>query len=121
MVLVLLDADDQPQVRVLPITHSAPIVADDALEIPPTTKARLGLDSDRSWVVLTEANDFSWPGPDLLGVLPPGFFRPGPDLRPLPGKGPDSVVFGVLPPGFFRILRERLGLWRRRAIVARSE
>ncbi len=106
MVLVLLDADDQPQVRVLPITHSAPIVADDALEIPPTTKARLGLDSDRSWVVLTEANDFSWPGPDL---------------RPLPGKGPDSVVFGVLPPGFFRILRERLGLRRRRAIVARSE
>ena len=106
VVLVLLDADDQPQVRVLPITHSAPAVAEDALEIPPKTKARLRLDSDRSWVVLTEANDFSWPGPDL---------------RPLPGKGPDSVVFGVLPPGFFRILRERLALRRRHAIVARSE
>ena len=63
MVLVLLDADDQPQVRVLPITQAAPAVADDALEIPPATKARLGLDSERSWVVLTEANDFRWPVP----------------------------------------------------------
>ena len=63
VVLVLLDADDPPQVRVLPITQAAPAVADDALEIPPATKARLGLDSERSWVVLTEANDFRWPVP----------------------------------------------------------
>src|ERR1700739_4639183 len=47
----------------------------DALEIPTPTKDRLGLDSDRSWVVLTEANDFIWPGPDL---------------RPLSGRDPSS-------------------------------
>ena len=106
VVLVLLDADDQPMVRVLPITHSAPAVVADALEIPPVTKARLGLDSERSWVVLTEANDFSWPGPDL---------------RPLPGRGPESVAFGVLPPGFFRMLRERLAARRWHVIVGRTD
>lgn len=70
VVLVVLDGNDQPQVRVLPITHAAPAVAADALEIPPTTKARLGLDGERSWIVLTEANDFGWPGPTCARCRP---------------------------------------------------
>ena len=37
-----------------------------AVEIPLATKMRLGLDDDRSWIILTEANRFTWPGPDLL-------------------------------------------------------
>jgi len=36
-----------------------------AVEISHETKRRLGLDDDRSWIVLTEANRFAWPGPDL--------------------------------------------------------
>ena len=32
------------------------------------TKARLGLDEARSWIVLTESNRFAWPGPDLRAV-----------------------------------------------------
>jgi hypothetical protein len=43
---------------VLPITHSAPPDPADAIEIPAETKNRLGLDTDRSWVVITEANQF---------------------------------------------------------------
>jgi hypothetical protein len=79
-------------VYVLPITHSPPANPDDAIEIPSVTKARLKLDSERSWVVLTEANAFGWPGPDL---------------RFTPGAGPESVVYGLLPPAFFRSVRTR--------------
>ena len=49
-------------VTVVPITHSPPTDEGDAVEIPPALKAHLGLGS---WIVVTETNDFLWPGPDL--------------------------------------------------------
>lgn len=64
---------------VLPITHSPPRVEDLAVELPPATKQRLGLDDARSWIVTRELNRFTWPGPDIrpdsdgeavLGILP---------------------------------------------------
>jgi hypothetical protein len=109
IVLVLLREGEHPIVRVLPVTHTPPTDPADALEIPQATKRRLGLDWDRSWVVLTEANDFVWPGPDL---------------RPAASGDPQSVVYGVLPPGFMRVLRERLlQRWRekRMAVTRRTE
>jgi hypothetical protein len=93
IVLVVLREANHPIVRVLPVTHTPPSNAADALEIPAATKQRLGLDSERSWVVLNEANDFIWPGPDL---------------RPVPGRDLSTVAYGFLPPGFMRVLRERL-------------
>lgn len=93
IVLVLLREGDHPIVRVLPITHSAPKDFRDALEIPEVTKRRLGLDSERSWVVLTEANDFIWPGPDL---------------RPAMRGDPSSVAYGFLPPKFMEAIKTRL-------------
>jgi hypothetical protein len=58
------------------------------------------LDIERSRVVLTEANDFIWPGPDL---------------RPVPGGDPGTVAYGFLPPGFMLALRERVDRrWRER-------
>lgn len=99
VILVLLrEGEEYPIVRVLPITHAPFADSADALEIPTLTKERLGLDSERSWVVLTEANDFIWPGPDL---------------RPVPGGDPGTVAYGFLPPGFMRILREHLEQRRR--------
>ncbi len=80
-------------VRVLPITRSPPTDPRDALEIPLPTKRRLGLDSERSWVVLSEANEFLWPGPDL---------------RFAQGGGPESAVYGKLPETFMRDVRDRL-------------
>lgn len=75
---------------VVPITHTPPTDLTAAMELPLTIKAHLGLDDERSWVVVSETNDFLWPGPDL---------------RPIePGRS----VYGVLPPRFFRRLRERL-------------
>jgi len=98
IVLVVLREGEHPIVRVLPVTHTPPTNPEDALEIPTVTKERLGLDSERSWVVLSEANDFIWPGPDL---------------RPLPSAGTGSVAYGFLPPGFMRVLRDRLERRRR--------
>ena len=75
--------DGTPVVRVLPITHSPPSHPDHAVEIPAATKKRLGLDDDRSWIVLTESNRFVWPGPNVRpldtatgyhGPLPPALF-----------------------------------------------
>lgn len=48
--------DGAPVVRVLPITHTPPSDPADAVKIPPATKRRLGLDDERSWIVLTESN-----------------------------------------------------------------
>jgi hypothetical protein len=87
------DADNQTYVLVLPITHTPPQDAALAIEIPAVTKRRLGLDDDQSWVVLTEWNEFVWPGTDLA---------------PLPGKGTSSFAYGVLPPSLFSSIRKRL-------------
>ena len=88
-------------VTVLAITHSTPVNANEAIEIPATVKRLLGLDDDPSWIVLTEVNDFIWPGPDLSHV---------------PGSNPPRFDYGVLPPGFFRKVRDQL-----MALVAASQ
>ena len=108
IILVLLREGEHPIVRVLPVTHALPADPADALKIPQPTKQRLGLDSERSWVVLSEANDFIWPGPDL---------------RPAVNGDPSSVAYGMLPPGFMRVLRERLVQRRsaRLAVTRRTE
>lgn len=77
---------------VVPITHRPPEDPASAVELPATTKGRLGLDGDRSWVVLSEGNEF---------------YSPGPDLRPVPGSQPSSVVYGALPPRLVEMLRQR--------------
>jgi hypothetical protein len=77
---------------VLPITHTAPGNPDDAIEIPAPTKNRLGLDAGRSWIVITEANEFVWPGPDL---------------RTLPGRDTSTIAYGSLPPKLFAHVRDR--------------
>jgi len=91
IVAIATDGGDT-QVYVLPITHTAPQDLDDAVELPPATKARLGLDSERSWIVVSEGNSFIWPGPDL---------------RPAPGQGIESAAYGMLPPSLFSLVKER--------------
>jgi len=92
VVLTVQGEKGRTRVYALPITHSAPARPEDAVEIPTPVKARLGLDGERSWIVVSEANVFTWPGPDL---------------HFLPGKGPETATFGFLPPGFFRVVRDR--------------
>ena len=108
VVLAVTDEAGDRKVVVLPITHTPPRDSAHAVEIPAATKRRLGLDDDRSWIVITEANRFTWPGPDL---------------RPTGSGDATSVVYGELPGELFRNVREK---WlacfaARRSVVPRSE
>jgi hypothetical protein len=80
-------------VTVVPVTHTPPTDPADAIEIPPALKGHLGLDNSPSWVVVTETNDFLWPGPDL---------------RPVSSKQPRRFDYGMLPPRFFAHVRDKL-------------
>jgi hypothetical protein len=95
VVLVVKDEGGKDVVTVLPITHTPPSLSDAllAIEIPTATKRRLGLDDQRSWIILSEANRFTWPGPDLRM-----------------GKGGDSasIVYGLLPQHLFEQIRRSL-------------
>lgn len=96
-------------VTVVPVTHTPPRDSADAVEIPAALKRHLRLDDARSWIVVTEANDFLWPGPDL---------------RPIAGSDLLRYHYGVLPPRFFAHLRDRIiaaNARRRIAQVLRSE
>jgi hypothetical protein len=85
-------ADGATMVRVAPVTHSPPDNAATAVELPQAVKRHLGLDADRSWVVINEVNEFTWPGFDL---------------RPLP-RSRDLYAYGFLPPRLFNALIAKL-------------
>lgn len=91
LVLALVKTDEMGNVvvRVLPITHLPPRDPSDAVEIPRAVKLRLGLDDERSWIVLTESNRFIWPGPDI---------------RPL---DTENGYYGPLPPALFAEVKRR--------------
>lgn len=89
LAIVTTTEDGAPLVRVLPITHAPPADPADAIEIPAMTKARLGLDEARSWIVLTESNRFAWPGPDLRAV------------------DSETGYYGPLPPNLFAEVKRR--------------
>jgi hypothetical protein len=94
MVLVVTNDEGDKIVTVLPITHTPPPAGSLAVEMPSATKQRLGLDAERSWVMLTEANRFVWPGPDL---------------RMEQGAGAASVAYGLLPRALFNEIRDKFG------------
>ena len=82
------DGGGRKQAAVAPLTHSPPHDQFVAVEIPLRVKEHLGLDSERSWVILEEVNVFTWPGFDL---------------RPI-SKGETRIDYGLLPPKFFERL-----------------
>ena len=92
IVLNISAGDGGARVTVLPITHLQPQNSSLALEIPPTVKRRLGLDDERSWIILNEGNEFTWPGPDL---------------RPQPEQDISGVAYGFLPPKLFAEIMKR--------------
>jgi len=92
VVLVTTGEGGEQVVTLLPITHSPPSTPQHAVEIPAAVKRRLGLDDARSWVVLTEANRFIWPGVDL---------RPA-----IPGNA-STVAYGQLPYALYEDIRNK--------------
>ena len=110
IILAVAGQGDGARVIVVPVTHSEPTPPDEGIEIPLATKTRLGLDSGRSWIIVSEANDFRWPGPDLRFV-------------PTRGQQP-TVAYGFLPPRLFRAVRDRFvarAQARQAGVVARTE
>jgi len=110
-VIVLSTTQDEfgSIVTVVPVTHRPPLDPETAVELPAATKRRLGLDAERSWVVVSEVNRFRWPGPDL---------------RPIAGTDPPRFSYGLLPARLFLGLRQRLvyiASSRGAAVVQRSE
>lgn len=90
------EGDGATLVTVLPITHSQPRDPKSAVEIPLAVKRHLSLDDSRSWIVVSEGNEFVWPGYDL---------------RKRPRT--DRYDFGFLPPRLFEQVRDAFGEWRR--------
>jgi hypothetical protein len=88
---VRLQADGRMRVRVAPITHT-PKTAENGIEIPSKIGRHLGLDGAASWISLTDANEFVWPGPDI---------------RPIPGRR-GAWSYGILPTDFFDELKRRI-------------
>lgn len=82
----------EARVYVLPITHSQPTAEIEALEIPASVCRAAGLDALPTWVVVTEFNEFVWPGLDLSVV---------------PGRKPATIAYGFLNADFFAAVRER--------------
>lgn len=80
------------RVTVAPITHTPPAKAGEAIELPPRVKQALGLDDDRSWIVLDEVNQFAWPGYDI---------------RPVP-RSKDRFAYGFIPPKLYNTVIGRI-------------
>jgi hypothetical protein len=77
-------------VLLAPITHAPPEPSDAAIEIPPSVKMHLGLDAERSWVILSEVNETGWPGFDL---------RPSTS---------GEYAYGFIPPRLYEGIRARI-------------
>jgi PemK-like, MazF-like toxin of type II toxin-antitoxin system len=95
VVAVERTSDGATVVTVSPVTHRPPDDPAAAVEIPQPVRRRLGLDVERSWVVVNEGNKFVWPGFDL---------------RKVPGTG--QFDYGFLPPRFFNEVLAGFRAWR---------
>lgn len=104
VVLSIRDDGGNTVVAVVPVTHTPPQHPEEAVEIPSAVKRRLGLDEDRSWIMVSEINRFVWPGPDLRPVSSAepsasstDFCRPGCSARSSSGSQRLSPPAGFAP------------------------
>lgn len=91
MVVARIEGSAGMLVLVAPVTHTPPDKSADAVEIPANVKKQLGLDRERSWIVIDELNRFIWPGPDI---------------RPVTGHG--GPFYDALPDWLFEKVRQGL-------------
>jgi hypothetical protein len=80
------------RVTVAPITHQKPSGDAVGVEIPLRVKQHLGLDEDASWVIVSEVNQFTWPGYDV---------------RPISG-GRGTYAYGFIPPRLFASIKSAM-------------
>ena len=99
VILAVQTIEGNQVVTVAPVTHSEPLRPDVAVEMPARVKKHLGLDDQRSWIVTTEVNRFTWPGNDL---------------RPVARGKPGVFAYGFVPADLVR--KVRLQIVQRQAI-----
>lgn len=99
IILVVQNQEGGQKVTVAPITHTPPANPDAAIEIPAKVKSHLALDSERSWVILDDFNEFLWPGYDL---------------RPIAARD-NKVDYGFLPPMFYKQIVSKILELRQKA------
>ena len=92
IVLSIMNQGGETIVTVAPVTHRAPAVEREGVEIPAATKRRLGLDDRPSWIIASDLNQFVWPGVDLRPVR----------------RDAAEIAYGALPRGLYRLLRDRV-------------
>lgn len=92
VVIVTQCSDGFDQLYVVPMTTKPPGRDQEAIEVPTAVRAQLGLKAERSWIVVSEWNRFTWPGYDV---------------RPIARGSPD-ISFGFLPSGLFRRVRDAI-------------
>jgi len=86
------DSSARPRyVVLLPITHTPPSGEAIGIEIPTKVKAFLGLDDERSWIIVSEHNIDEWPNGGL---------------SPVPGREGD-FSYGFIPPGLFTVVKAK--------------
>lgn len=106
IILSVEDRDGDRIVHVAPITHSPPRTDRVAVSLPPATRSRLGLDNQPSWIVTSELNRFTWPGPDL---------------RPISRNQPDTFAFGSIPLALLKQVIDQIRERRRVQSVSRDD
>ena len=94
LIVLAVEGDGRrtPRVTVAAITHTQPHVDAFAVELPLKVKQHLGLDDERSWIILDEVNQFDWPGFDL---------------RSVPGRS-DRFDYGFVPPRLYEAAKSKL-------------
>jgi hypothetical protein len=109
LALSVKEVDGIVNVLVLAVTHTPPADPADAVAFPQDAKRRIGLDDAPSWIVTTEANAFIWPGPDV---------------RPVPGRVPTTMIYGRIPDDLLQQVASSYLLNRRKQrsrLVPRTE
>ncbi|WP_375554679.1 hypothetical protein [Roseovarius mucosus] len=99
---IVILTSDNGKFLVAPITHRGAVEMT-GLEIPTKLKRQLGLDEDKSWVVASDLNRFTWPGFDL---------------RKVPGADKDTCIYGSVPPEFLSQIRSLLASLLKKNLVA---
>ena len=79
-----------------PVTHRPPEDTARGVEIPAALKRHLGLDHDRPWIIVSEDDQFVWPGYDLRKV-----------------RGRNRDDYGYLPPLFLKQVLGAFHAWHR--------
>lgn len=92
VVIAVPNSAGEQRVVVAPITRTELRPPAEGIEIPARLKKFLGLDNERSWVVVSDLNEFAWPGIAI---------------HPLPGR-PLEFEYGFLPPQLFEVIRARI-------------